>query len=61
MNKADIRIMASPQRAERVKLLVEKLGVSDCAVTWDDRPKGGGAMYTARIKVLCRDVTNKVR
>lgn len=53
MNKADIRIMASPKRAERVKLLVEKLGVSDSAVTWDDRPKGGGAMYTARIKVLC--------
>ena len=48
MNKADIRIMASPKRAERVKLLVEKLGLSDSAVTWDDRPKGGGAMYTAR-------------
>ena len=61
MNKADMRIMASPKRAERVKLLVEKRGLSDSAVTWDDRPKGGGAMYTARIKVLCRDVTNKVR
>ena len=46
MSKVDIRIMASPKRAERVKLLVEKLGLNDSAVTWDDRPKGGDAMYT---------------
>lgn len=51
MSKVDIRIMASPKRAERVKLLVEKLSLSDSAVAWDDRPKGGDVMYTAKQKL----------
>lgn len=44
----DIRIMASPKRADYVKELVNKLGLSEDIVVWDDRPNGGDAMYTAR-------------
>ena len=46
MSKVDIRIMASPKRTERVKLLVEKLGLSDSSVTWDDRPKNYKTRFT---------------
>lgn len=44
----DIRIMASEKRAENVQKLLDKLELPDAAVTWDDRPEGGDAMYTAR-------------
>ena len=44
----DIRIMASPKRADNVARLLQKLNLSSDAVTWDDRPNGGDAMYTAR-------------
>lgn len=44
----DIRIMASPKRAKNVARLCSKLGLAEDAVTWDDRPNGGDAMYTAR-------------
>ena len=46
--KCDIRIMASPKREERAKALARKLGLPPDAITWDDRPGGGDAMYTAR-------------
>lgn len=44
----DIRIMASPKRAENVQKLLSKLGLTSDSVTWDDRPNGGDAMYTAK-------------
>ena len=44
----DIRIMASPKRADNIKKLVNKLGIGEEQVTWDDRNGGGDAMYTAR-------------
>ena len=44
----DIRIMASPKRAENVNKLLAKLNLPADAVTWDDRPNGGDAMYTAK-------------
>lgn len=44
----DIRIMACPKRAENVNKLLQKLDLPEEAVTWDDRPEGGDAMYTAR-------------
>lgn len=44
----DIRIMASPKRSENVEKTIHDLNLSKDAVTWDDRPNGGDAMYTAR-------------
>lgn len=44
----DIRIMASPKRAEHVKEMLRELKLPETSVTWDDRPNGGDAMYTAK-------------
>lgn len=44
----DIRIMASPKREAMAKRLANILSLSTEQITWDDRPKGGDAMYTAR-------------
>ena len=46
--KCDVRIMASPKRRAYVKGMLRQLGVDESIVTYDDRPQGGGAMYTAR-------------
>lgn len=44
----DIRIMASPKRAEHVKEMLRELKLPETSVTWDNRPNGGDAMYTAK-------------
>lgn len=44
----DIRIMASPRRYQNVSKLLDDLNLPEQAVTLDDRPNGGDAMYTAR-------------
>lgn len=44
----DIRIMASPKRAGHVEEMLKKLKLPETSVTWDDRPNGGDAMYTAK-------------
>lgn len=48
MATIDIRIMAHKSRQANVKKLVKVLGLTDAAVTWDDRKNGGDALYTAR-------------
>lgn len=61
--RVDIRIMASPKRAENVARLCGTLKLGDDAVTWDDRPAGGDAMYTARkawLHPLSEGVTHRL-
>lgn len=49
MNKVDIKIMAVKPRRKMVLSMCEKLGLSeeDCVI-YDDRPYGGGTLYTCR-------------
>lgn len=44
----DIRIMAHPSRKDNVNKIVQKLGLSEDIIVWDDRPNGGDAWYTAK-------------
>lgn len=44
----DVRIMAVKARKKNVKALLKALKLNSDAVTWDDRPEGGDALYTAR-------------
>lgn len=44
----DVRIMAVKARKKNVKALLKALNLDEDAVTWDDRPEGGDALYTAR-------------
>lgn len=44
----DVRIMASPKREAITKNLANILSLGPEQITWDDRPEGGDAMYTAR-------------
>ncbi len=59
----DIRIMACQRRSKNVECLLSQLHLSEDAVTWDDRPNGGDAMYTARkawLHPLPVDATHRV-
>lgn len=44
----DICIMAHPSRAENVEKILASLDLPPKTVYWDDRIKGGDAMYTAK-------------
>lgn len=46
-NLFDIRIMAHPSRRENVLRMLSKLDMDEDIVSWDDRPNGGDAIYTA--------------
>ena len=49
MYKADIKIMAVKPRRPYVLKMLEKLGLSEAdTVIYDDRPNGGGTLYTCR-------------
>ena len=48
MIKLDIRIMGVKKRRELILSELEKLGLSEDIVIYDDRPNGGNAMYNAR-------------
>lgn len=49
MYKADIKIMAVKPRRPYVLKMLEKLGLSEeDTVIYDDRPNGGGTLYTCR-------------
>jgi hypothetical protein len=44
----DIRIMAVPKRRDMVLAMLAQLGMPETIVSYDDRPQGGGPLYTAR-------------
>ena len=44
----DVRIMACRKRETMAKELAGALALPEEHITWDDRPEGGDAMYTAR-------------
>lgn len=44
----DVRIMACRKRETMAKELAGALTLPEEHITWDDRPEGGDAMYTAR-------------
>ena len=49
MNKVDVKIMAVKPRRKMVLEMCEQLGLSeDECVIYDDRPNGGGPLYTCR-------------
>ena len=45
--KCDVKIMACPKRKEWVEKEISLLGITENDVFFDDRPKGGSAMYTS--------------
>lgn len=49
MNKVDVKIMAVKPRRKMVLKMCEQLGLKeeDCVI-YDDRPSGGGTLYTCR-------------
>lgn len=49
MNKVDVKIMAVKPRRKIVLSMLEQLGLSEEeTVIYDDRPNGGGTLYTCR-------------
>lgn len=49
MNKVDIKIMAVKPRREMVLSMLDQLGLDEeSTVIYDDRPYGGGTLYTCR-------------
>jgi hypothetical protein len=48
MNKVDVRIMGVPQRMGFIRDMLKQLESDQSIVAFDDRPKGGCGMYTAR-------------
>ena len=48
MVKVDIKIMGCHKRDEYIKAMLEKLGLDESIVCYDDRDGKGDAMYTAR-------------
>lgn len=49
MNKVDVKIMAVKPRRKMVLAMLEKLGLPEAeTVVYDDRPSGGGTLYTCR-------------
>ena len=49
MNKVDVKIMAVKPRRKIVLSMLEKMGLDEeSTVIYDDRPNGGGTLYTCR-------------
>jgi hypothetical protein len=49
MNKVDVKIMAVKPRRKFVLQMCERLGLDEKdTVIYDDRPNGGGPLYTCR-------------
>lgn len=64
INQFDIKIMAHPSRKEMVEHLLKQLQMPDDIVVWDDREKGGDAIYTAekawRSPPTSPDITHRI-
>ena len=52
MNMVDVRIMAHPKRRDHVLAMLAHLNLGEDMVSYDDRPYGGSALYTAKLAWL---------